>query len=88
MNNVFNIAPRNTTQPLYSLEMEFEGFHIVVEGHDLNKVREEMQAEMARIETIVLENVVTKTATGRLHCKLFPDSQDMDDLRQQMADCL
>ncbi len=57
MNNVHNIASRNTAQPLYSLEMDYEGFHIVVEGHDLNKVREEMQDELARIETVVLSTI-------------------------------
>lgn len=50
-----NIASRNTAQPLYSLEAEVYGFHIVVQDHDLRRAQKELQREKDRVVNLVLE---------------------------------
>lgn len=59
MNNIQsirNIASRNSAQPLYALEVEYEGIHINIQGHDLQSVKAELWEEVARIDCIVMSD--------------------------------
>jgi hypothetical protein len=51
-NNVRNIG--TTINPTYYLEVEYEGFLISIQGTDLTAVRDELRAEINRVEAIVL----------------------------------